>query len=161
MVALILSEYCQQRVLQLSFQLIKSGSEALALRLTVSKTSADPIWRKPITGIACSCARTVRGQVPTGPLSVDANSRRAAAMVADAQFDLFRIRATKISILERGFEHFLNDATTEAPLPDNDASRTIEMFRRALPELPTLDRYVRRAFSRRKFAIRALYAHTG
>jgi hypothetical protein len=64
-------------------------------------------------------------------------------------------------LFSRGFEHFLNDATTEAPLPDNDASRTIEMFRRALPELLTLDRYVRRAFSRRKFAIRALCAHTG
>jgi|HubBroStandDraft_6_1064221.scaffolds.fasta_scaffold06864_2 hypothetical protein len=53
-------------------------------------------------------------------------------MVADAQFDLFRIRAIKISILERGFDHFLNDATTKAPLPENDASRTLEKFRRAL-----------------------------
>ena len=53
-------------------------------------------------------------------------------MVADVQFDLFRIRAIKISILERGFDHFLNDATTKAPLPENDASRTLEKFRRAL-----------------------------
>jgi hypothetical protein len=73
--------------------------------------------------------------------------RELAAMVADAQFDLFRIRSIKISILERG-EYYLNDATTEAPLPDNDASRTIEMSRRALPELLTLDRYEQRALSR-------------
>ena len=67
-------------------------------------------------------------------------------MVADAQFDLFRIRAIKISILERGFDHFLNDATTEAPLPDNYASRTIEMFRRAVRSSGSaLERYAFRA----------------
>ena len=79
-------------------------------------------------------------------------------MVADAQFDFFRIRAIKISILERGFDHFLNDATTEAPFPENDASRTLEKFRRALAISIAVSNAPFRAANSR---IRALYAHTG
>jgi len=46
------------------------------------------------------------------------------------------------------------------PLPDDNAGRAIEVFRRALPELVKLDRYEKRALSRRKFATRALCAYT-
>ena len=107
--------------------------------------------------------------------------RELAAAVADAQIDLSRVRAAKISTLERiaafgtldypanpdwaelGVERFLNGDLPKGPppLPEDEASRAIEVFRRALPELLKLDRYERRALSRRKFAIRALSTYTG
>jgi hypothetical protein len=84
--------------------------------------------------------------------------RELAAAVADANIDLSRVRAIKISILDR-----ISDDTAELPppLPEDDASRAIEVFPQVLLELLKVDRYERRALSRRKFAIRALCAHTG
>ena len=43
--------------------------------------------------------------------------RELAAAVADAQIDLSRVHAIKVSLLERGVENFLNDDSFEEPPP--------------------------------------------
>jgi hypothetical protein len=100
--------------------------------------------------------------------------REHAAAIADAQIDLFRVRATKISILEgiagethaslerlvklfcyiarfgldRAIERLVQDHISEEPLPREGMVRGLEVFRRALPELLKLERYEKRALSR-------------
>ena len=118
-----------------------------------------------------------------GP-GADAWRREQAIAVADAQIDLMRIRAAKLGILERMSQvgslkyhesvgymltfvqnlgqrgywdavgRMFLDYLNKSPLPKDVAAREIEVFRRLLPELQKLERYERRALSRRKFALR-------
>ncbi|MFC1455638.1 hypothetical protein ACETIH_02655 [Microvirga arabica] len=80
---------------------------------------------------------------------------QAAALVAEAAIDLIRVRRAKIDLLTAqlyqscGVPH----PSTETVLPVTCASKTLECF--AWEQLKRLDRYERRALSRRRTAIRA------
>jgi hypothetical protein len=74
-----------------------------------------------------------------------------ARIVAEAEFDLLRVRSTSVNII---------DATAGANGLSNpalvDEGQAQHPFLRALVQLETLERYERRAFSRRR-AIREMY----
>jgi hypothetical protein len=91
-----------------------------------------------------------------------------ARIVAEAEFDLLRVWATRVQIVEQSIgavaPELLLGARRAATLPDSpmqsqlaDAQHAYALVR-ALPELETLERYERRAFSRRGRAIRQMYA---
>jgi hypothetical protein len=66
-----------------------------------------------------------------------------ARKAAEAQIDLLRVRAVRLNLLDR------TDACASSRAPDEQVVRSVA-------ELQRLDRYERRAFSKRKKAFRAL-----
>jgi hypothetical protein len=91
-----------------------------------------------------------------------------ARVVAEAEFDLLRVWATRVKILEQSIEavvpELASGAQRAAALADSsmpsqlsDAPHAYALLR-ALPQLEMLERYERRAFSRRRRAIRQMYA---
>jgi hypothetical protein len=104
--------------------------------------------------------------------------REQAAAVADAQIDFMRVRAAKVGILERMFQvgslqyhestgtyailHRLrpirsigcHGAAVSGLAGQDSAANKRRRSRRLFSELQKLERYERRAFSRRKFALR-------
>ena len=91
-----------------------------------------------------------------------------ARAAAEAELDLVRVRHTKVALIEWGALHLkargLRGERIRAPkpvkpadpMPSQEPERSAEAMRRALPELVKLDRYERRASSRRDRAIREL-----
>ena len=105
-----------------------------------------------------------------------------ACEMAQAEFDLARIRRVKVALIECLFafgeleapelfksvgqiKRFLNaldrgewtipePVETVAPMPSREPERSAEAVRRALPELLKLDRYEHRAIARRERAAR-------
>jgi hypothetical protein len=85
-----------------------------------------------------------------------------ARIIAEAELELSRVRATRIALVQAK-ERDLREADSEQ-LPAADLFDSIPLFEQrrarafmeALPELGRLDRYERRALSRRKRAIRTL-----
>jgi hypothetical protein len=77
----------------------------------------------------------------------DAVCRQLARTVAEAHFDLARVRQTKVALIETAR---VLTPLRKGPITSEDA------LRRALPGLAKLDRYESRAISRRDGAVRKL-----
>jgi len=101
-----------------------------------------------------------------------------ARIIAEAEFDLLRVRATRANMIDSVAENLsapsIDEPALQAPGLDDTGAQAatspptpplcseVEMaphaLLRTLPELETLERYERRAFSRRRRAIRQMYA---
>ncbi len=115
----------------------------------------------------------------------DAIILERARAVAQADFDLARVRRAKVALIERvsafgeldpprvfsavsqfirlfnsldrgQVASFPGPVDSSAPMPLQEPYRSAEAMRRVLPELRKLDRYERRAAGRRDQAVRAL-----
>jgi hypothetical protein len=76
-----------------------------------------------------------------------------ARIIAEAEFDIIRVRAVRAKIITAA-ESLHGFAEEPAPEPFTAAAFALL---RALPELEKLERYERRALSRRRQAVRKMY----
>ena len=82
--------------------------------------------------------------------AVDAITLERAREIAQAEFDLARVRRAKVALIESARACVAAD---RPPMPPQDPDRSAEAIRRALPELCKLERYERRAAVRRDRAV--------
>jgi hypothetical protein len=82
--------------------------------------------------------------------AVDAISLERAREIAQAEFDIARVRRAKVALIESARACA---AAERPPMPPQDPDRSAEAIRRALPELRKLERYERRAAARRDRAV--------
>lgn len=78
-----------------------------------------------------------------------------ARAVAEAQIEIARIRRARYQLLSAYIEQAQPEAPT-APRSSNSADRVTAALQTLAVSLMKIDRYERRSFSRRKFAIRKL-----
>jgi hypothetical protein len=82
--------------------------------------------------------------------AVDAITLERAREIAQAEFDLARVRRAKVALIESARAC----AAADHPrMPSQDPDRSAEAFRRVLPDLRKLDRYERRAAAQRERAV--------
>jgi hypothetical protein len=82
--------------------------------------------------------------------AVDAITLERAREIAQAEFDLARVRRAKVCLIESARAC----AAADRPLmPPQDPDRSAEAVRRVLPDLRKLERYERRAATRRDRAV--------
>jgi hypothetical protein len=86
--------------------------------------------------------------------AVDAITLERAREIAQAEFDLARVRQAKVALIESARACAAAD---RPPMPSQEPDRSAEAVRRVLPELRQLDRYERRAAAQRERAVRNLY----
>lgn len=92
-------------------------------------------------------------------LQPSAEKRRRAYAFAQAQLDLWRARTARVGLIDRAAaeQAHLRKTAGAKPGPEPDpAQREAEAIEAALPQLVRLDRYERRALSRRKKAMQAV-----
>jgi hypothetical protein len=82
-----------------------------------------------------------------------------ARIIAEAQFDVFRIRAIRAKIINSAAESSSDarDPVAEAHAIAVFPTSPMRALLRALPQLETLECYERRALSRRRQAVRQMY----
>jgi hypothetical protein len=85
----------------------------------------------------------------------DQHALAPAREIAEAEFELARVRRIKVALVERA--HNPKCAVDALPaMPEEEPQRTAEAVRRVLPELARLARYEARASKRRDRAIHSL-----
>jgi len=86
--------------------------------------------------------------------AVDAITLERAREIAQAEFDLARVRRAKVALIESARACAAAD---RPPMPPQDPDQSAEAVRRVLPDLRKLDRYERRAAVQRDRAVFNLY----
>ena len=91
-----------------------------------------------------------------------------ARIIAEAEFDVFRVRAVRVKIINSAAESLSVQSLAEEPAPEPHTAAAFPASQlqyedalrgllRTLPELEKLERYERRALSRRRQAVRQIY----
>ena len=102
---------------------------------------SDPALSEQVEALACELA---------GP-GPNAEVQELARRVAEAQIDLRRVQHASHNLLSRALRNPCDDS-------QKDELKRALMLSDNAPQLLAMDHYAQRAFSRRKFAVRALDA---